>query len=146
MWWFGPPVPKVEFEEISSLEKDGWLSQKFTLSTISGTYLETAAHMIEEARTIDEVNPDELIRQATVVSVPQKSSREHITKDELLPMEENFKPGEALLIWTGWDRNLNKPGFVEASPHFSTEAMDYLLTKDISILGSDIVSFDDPKE
>jgi len=145
MWWFGLPTPKVEFEEISSLEKVGWISQKFTLSTITGTYLETAAHMIRGARTIDEVKPESLICEATVVTVPQKNNREQITKEELLPMEETFKPCEALLIWTGWDRNWNKPGFVNESPYFSKDAMGYLLTKEIAILGSDIVSYDDPR-
>jgi kynurenine formamidase len=144
MWWFGPPVPRVEFEEISSLERDGCISQKITFSTITGTYLETAAHMIKGARTIDEVKPEELICQATVVTVPQKSNRERITKEELLPMEKTFKAGEALLIATGWDRNWNKSDFVKESPYFSKNAMDYLLSKRISILGSDIVSFDDP--
>lgn len=145
MWWFGPPIPKVEFEEISSLEREGWISQKIIFSTISGTYLETAAHMFKGSRTIDEVNPAQLICQATVIVVTQKNSKEMINLNELLPIEDIFNPGDALLIYTGWDRNWNAPNFVKDSPYLSKDAMDYLLEKDISILGSDIVSFDDPQ-
>lgn len=146
MWWFGPPVPKVEFTQIGSLDKEGWVSHAITLSAITGTYLETGAHVFKNVRTIDEVKGEELVREAVVVRVKPKSGLEHVTRAELEPAISKIRPGDAVIINTGWYHKWNDENFILESPHFEQEAVELLLEKQISILCSDMVCYDDPRE
>ncbi|NLE67881.1 MAG: hypothetical protein GX608_10705, partial [Lentisphaerae bacterium] len=52
--------------------------------------------------------------------------------------------GDAVIVATGWDRRWNKPGFVTESPHFTSEAMDWVLGRGPALLGGDIPCYDDP--
>jgi len=146
MWWFEPPVPKVEFTAIGSLDKEGWVSHAITLSAITGTYLETGAHVLKNVRTIDEVEARELVCDAVVARVKPKNGLEHVTRKELEPAVSKLRPGDALIIDTGWYRNWNKENFILESPHFDEEAVEMLLEKQISILCSDMVCYDDPRK
>jgi arylformamidase len=146
MWSYGPPVPPVEFRPIGSLEKEGWISHAITLSAITGTYLETGAHLIKGVRTIDEVKASELVCTAVVARVKPKNKLEHVTSVELEPAISKLQAGDALIIDTGWYRNWNKDNFINESPHFDEGAVELLLEKQISILCSDMVSYDDPRE
>ena len=74
-----------------------------------------------------------------------KKSLEHITLDELVSLNIKPEPGSAILMRTGWDRMWDKPNFVKESPHFTKEAMEWLLDKNPSIIGGDIPCFDDPQ-
>ena len=94
MWWFGPPVPRVEFTAIGSLDKEGWVSHAITLSAITGTYLETGAHVLKNVRTIDEVEARELVCDAVVARVKPKNGLEHVTRKELEPAVSKLRPGE----------------------------------------------------
>jgi kynurenine formamidase len=146
MWTFNPPVPKVEFDSIGSLDNDGWISHALKLSTITGTYLETGAHVFQNERTIDEVKPEELLRDAVVVQIAPKSGMEHVTRNELKPAMSKIRPGDALIINTGWYHKWNSKNFIHESPHFDEDAVELMLEKQISILCSDMVSYDDPRD
>ncbi|MFH1612804.1 MAG: cyclase family protein [bacterium] len=140
MWHLGNPLSKVNFEEIGSIKKEGWVSHNLILSAISGTYLETGAHMIEGYRTIDEIVPKELFKKAVIIKVKKKKPKEQIELKEIKGI--TIKKGDAVLLNTGWSSYWKKKEFVSESPYFTEECIDYLLSKKISLLGSDMTSFD----
>lgn len=143
MWHLGEPLSKVEFKKIGSVKKQGWVSHNLNLSAISGTYLETGAHMIEGYRTIDEVTSKELFKKAVVIKIKKKKPKEQIKLEEIKGIP--IKKGNAVLINAGWSDYWEKKEFVSESPYFTEECIDYLLSKKISLLGSDLTSFDNPK-
>jgi len=50
------------------------------------------------------------------------------------------------LVSTSWDSRWHEGNFISGSPHFSREAMDWVLDRKISILGGDMPCYDDPRE
>lgn len=146
MWNYGSPFLGAEIKPITTIDRDGASSHIITLTTNSGTYLETGAHIFKGEETIDQVPVEKLVTEAVVIKLPQeKKAREHITAEELEKSQVNIKEGDALLIHTGWDRMWNQPGFVENSPHFTTESIEWILEKKIAMLGADLPCYDDPQ-
>ena len=146
MWDYGEPFPKASIEEIAKIEKDGFCAHKFTFSILTGTYLETGAHLLPGVRMLDEVKIEEMVREAVVIKVPMKNEGEHVTREDLEENSPLIKENDALLVCTGWDRMWNKENFVKGSPHFTSEAMDWLISKKITLLGGDVPCYDDPKD
>ena len=148
MWNYGEPLPKVKIKRVSSLDdgKYGEENYAVTLGSITGTYLETGAHRLPNQPSIDQIPVIKMVTEAVVIKLSPKGPSEHITKMELESSYARIKRGNALLIYTGWDRMWNKRNFVTESPHFSEEAIDWILGKKISILGGDIPCYDDPYE
>ena len=142
MWSYGPPLPKVRIRSLTGSK--GEINYSITLGSICGTYLETFAHRFPNQPSLDEIPLKRLITEAVVFKLKPKRALGHIEKKELDSFGIEIKKGDAVLISTGWDKNWKKKNFVSKSPHFSKEAMDWLLEKKISILGADIPCYDDP--
>lgn len=151
MWSYPAPYPKVEIREIPVPD---WIayptySWQFSLGAQSGTYLETAAHMFRDATTIDQVPAERFFLDAAVIKVGDKQPNEPIEAAELAKARVEIRPGDALLVCTGWDKNWYDPGFVNQSPHFTLEAMHWIFDRQISLMGADLPRFDsweDPQE
>ena len=144
MWSYGPPLPKVSIRK--SISPKGVTNYSITLGSITGTYLETAAHRFKNGPSLDEVPIKRLITKAVVIKLRAKRPLEHINLQELYPFGPKVRKGDALIISTSWDRMWYKDNFVSESPHFSREAMDWVLERGVSILGGDIPCYDDPRE
>lgn len=145
MWEYGDPIPPAQIWRVATIEKIGWEAHAFTLSTLTGTYIETAAHVIPGSPTIDQIPPERFITEAAVMQVPEKGALEHITVQELrAAAPPTMCPGMAILVSTGWDRHWYTPGFVQQSPHFEEEAMDWIVSQQPSLVGMDVPCSEDP--
>ncbi len=148
MWGYDAPVHKVKIEtpsidDLPMYKGHRALFHRITISTLSGTYLETSAHLFRKGSFLDEVPVERMICNAAVLRLPKKKKpAEYITEDDLIACRINVKPREALLVDSGWHKMWNKDNFVSGSPHFSEEAMKWILDKNISILGADMPVFD----
>lgn len=147
MWLDNPWIPAPTIELIASIDGPaGWEAHRLTLATILGTYIEASAHLIREGETIDEVSPERFIRPAAVIQLPDLDAGEAITRQALAVSGICPRPGDALLVSTGWDRRWNQPGFVEDSPYFTLEAMQWMIDTSPAIIGADIPCFDHPNQ
>ena len=145
MWSSGPPLPEVEIKEVSKLSDDGGSNFSILLGSISGTYLETGAHRLPDQPALIDIPVERLITKAFIFRLEDKEPLEHITLDELTSLNVKLEKNSAILIRTGWDRMWDKPNFIRESPHFTRDAMEWLLDKKPSIIGGDIPCFDDPE-
>lgn len=141
MWNYGAYLPPVAIRRLTG---KGETNYSFALNSLSGTYLETAAHRLPRAPSLDDIPPRKLIMPAAIIQLETKQPREHITLQELKNSGARIRKGDALIVATGWDRMWNKPGFVMDSPHFTSEAMEWVLGKGLLLLGGDIPCYDDP--
>jgi arylformamidase len=145
MWDYGDPIPAAQIWQVATIQSTGWEAHAFTLSTITGTYIESAAHMIPGSPTIDQIAPERFITLAAVLQVPDKKALEHITVRELrTAAPAALRPGMGILVSCGWDRHWNRPDFVRGSPHFEEEAMDWIVSQQPSLLGIDVPCSEDP--
>ncbi|HMN29099.1 MAG TPA: cyclase family protein, partial [Caldilineaceae bacterium] len=71
-----------------------------------------------------------------------------ITPDELAKAltasGESLRPGDALLVGTGWDVHWDQPDFVTHPPYFTAAAIDWVLEHEVALLGSDTPRYDSP--
>ncbi|MCR2821721.1 cyclase family protein [Lederbergia panacisoli] len=147
MWGYGEPFPTVKIEPIATIEKDGFSSHSFQIHSLAGTYVENGNHLLAETEPIDRVPVERFIKTAWVAQLADKEALEPVSAAELeAAVGEYVKPGDALLVSTGWDKYWNKPGYVENNPFFLPEAMDWVVEKQISILGTDLTHIQDPRD
>jgi arylformamidase len=144
MWTFGPPLPEVRLTKLARLQREGWDANLLHMGNVQGTCLETAAHLLPDQPSIDQVPVERFFQKAAVLQVPQKDPRELITLDDLRGTGVEVGPGMAILVGTGWDRMWHSARFYWDSPHFTLEAMRWIADRRPSILGVDIPSDDDP--
>ncbi len=146
MWTYGAPFPAVKIEPVATLERDGFNSHLFHMSSLSGTYVENGNHLLADTESIDRVPVERFIRRAWVARLTEKQPHEPITAEELeASVGKYVMPGDALLVSAGWDRYWNKPGFDEQSPFFAPEAMAWIVGKQVGILGTDITHIQDSR-
>jgi len=154
MWRMRDPYPPVEVKEIPlagrfNLVDYNIYSQEVRMPVQASTYLETAAHMYPQREKIDQIGLERLFVSAVVLQIP-RGPEELITADDievaLAQSNETVRPGEALLIATGWDSHWDKSDFMSHSPHFRYSAVDWVVRHDCGILGSDAANWSDPAE
>lgn len=144
MWSYPEPYPKVCIEE---LPVPDWIpyptySWVFRLGSQSGTYLETAAHMFREAPTIDEVPLERMVLDAAVLQLPDAAPNAAIAAADLAATGVRARPGDALLVATGWDRKWRDADFVDDCPYFRRDAMEWVFSQGVSLFGADLPRFD----
>ncbi len=131
-------VPRVEVSTIASVQKDGFFASKLIVSTISGTYLEAGSHVLDNGKTLDQYPVDRFFLVAKVLRLPEQRDKSRIGPELLKEHAPPLLPGEALLIDTGWGKRWNTPGYVLSCPTLYPDAIQWILEKEISLLGVDI--------
>jgi kynurenine formamidase len=150
MWSYGEPYPAPS---ITQIPPPDWLeypvySQTVRMAVQSGTYLETAAHMDPDRITIDEL-PLARCHQIDAVAlwIPRGPNGAIAAADLQAALDASgaeLQPGDALLVGTGWDAHWNEDDFVTDPPHFTADAIDWVLDHQAGLLGADTPRFDSP--
>lgn len=147
MWNYGEPFPDIAIEQVASVKTIGYEGHAFRLHSLAGTYLETANHLFTNREKLSEVSLERMVLRAWVAQLSDKAPLEPIRADELeATVGALLEPGDALLIATGWDAHWNLPDYIESCPFFEAGAMDWIVEHDVSLLGVDIPSIEDPRK
>ena len=131
-------VPSVGITPISSVSEDGFFASKVSFSTISGTYVESGAHILEQGRLLESYAMQDFIRPCTILRLPNQAPRSMIRRALLEQYAVDTKPGEALIIDTGWGRHWNDDGYVLTCPNFARDAIEWIIERKLGILGVDV--------
>ncbi|MFN8495383.1 MAG: cyclase family protein [Caldilineaceae bacterium] len=152
MWSYGHPYPTPKITQIPPPE---WLaypvySQTVTMAVQTATYLETAAHMDQTRLPIDQLPLERCyLINAITLWIPRQAD-ERITAADLaaalVKSGETLRPGDALLVGTGWDKHWHEPDYVTHPPYFTAAAIDWVLEHKVSLLGGDTPRYDSPND
>ena len=134
----GYQLPEFKMWRTTAVSDTGWESFGYEMSSLSGTYLETAAHLIEGALNLDDLPCDQFIKPAVVCHLPRKGAREVIRRAELETHCPPVQAGDALLIECGWGGQWRSPRFVLDGPAFHPDTLPWLLEQPFALLGVDI--------
>lgn len=150
MWAYADPYPAPTIREIPPPD---WLaypvySQTVSMAVQTATYLETGAHMYRDVINIDQVPLERCYMiDALTLSIP-KAADEAISvadlEQALAKSGETFRPGDALLVGTGWDTHWYQPDYLTNPPYFLAAAIDWVLDHQASLLGGDTPRYDSP--
>ncbi|MCL4861826.1 MAG: cyclase family protein [Caldilineaceae bacterium] len=150
MWSYDDPYPTPR---VTQIPPPAWLdypvySQTVSLAVQAGTYLETAAHMDPTRMTIDQLPLERCYAVDALALLIPRGAGEAITPAALdaalAATGETLRPGDALLVGTGWDSHWRQPDFVTNPPYFTAAAIDWVLDHQAGLLGADTPRFDSP--
>lgn len=148
MWSYCPEYPGAE---ISELPHPAFLPdeypvylQKFVIGGQTGTYIETCAHVDRSAEPVVNLPLEEFYRPAVVIDVGPKRANEPVRLADVEHADVQIRPGDAVLISTGWDKKWDDADYVESSPFIGREAALWLIEQGIGLLAADFPRFDDP--
>jgi len=145
LWTYGLPNPEVKINEIANIDDDGAFISSLEMSILTGSYVETGRHLIKGHPTLDEIPVERFISRATVLKLA-KGPLEPITKNDLKEHKSSICKNNTLIIGTGWDQYWNSDIYLKESPHFTVDAIKWLVETPVNLLGADIPFYNDPRK
>ncbi len=124
-----------------SIEEDGFLEKEITFYSHTGTHIDAPAHLIKDAKTLDQLSIDHFHGTALLLNVEDHS---HCTIDiiDLEPFVEQFRESDFLLFHTGWSKHWGSVKYFRNYPVLSTEAAAWLAPFNFKGIGFDTISAD----
>lgn len=125
----------MEITQAKTVAADGWNASTLTLYSHSGTHMDAPWHFEVNKQTIDELPVSRLVSTAWVVHVPRVQTQELLAVSHLGAVAENFKPGDSILLHTGWSAKVGSDAYRNSLPRISVELAKWFGTKKVNILG-----------
>jgi kynurenine formamidase len=125
----------------ATIQQDGYLAHRLTLTTHTGTHLDAPAHLIPGGKTLDQFPISHFHGTARVVDCRAVSGE--ILVCHLGPLAL-LQQTEFILILTGWDRFWGQERYFSGYPVLSLEAAAWLAQLPIKGIGVDTPSLDPP--
>jgi len=125
----------VELETAQVLSKDGWNASILHLYSHAGTHMDAPIHFEVSNETIDDISLERCIGPAWVIDAEDVQPHGLITVVHIGSVAERFKPGESLLIKTGWSSRVSQPEYRSALPRISMELAEWCAQHKVKMLG-----------
>jgi arylformamidase len=125
----------IYIEPAQRLEKEGWNATTLSLYSHCGTHIDAPVHFGVGAQTIDTIAVENLIGPAWVADIRPVEPRALIEPEHLGAIAEQFKPGESLLICTGWSDYYGQDKYRNGLPRVSAELAQWCVDKNVKMLG-----------
>ncbi len=121
---------------------DSWLS----MFAHCGTHIDSPRHISRSGITVDEVALDRFIGEACVLDFSRKKPNEAITGQDLAAQGAGIRPGDIVLLHTGWsDQKWGATEYMYASPFLTGDGAKWLVDRRVKAVGFDFVQEEDVK-
>ena len=135
-------IPEPHFEQVKSVESDGYSVTQLSVATHIGTHIDAPSHLLKDGQTIEDVALDMLVGPALTVAV-DKGPGQQITADDLKNSVGEASPGDALLIRTGWGRKFGAEDYGN-HPYLAEDAAHWIVDRGFRLVGLDVTTPDAP--
>lgn len=142
-----PDRPAPEFESYANVEEDGYNGTRLHLDTHCGTHMDAPTHFLpaEEARTIDEVTPDEMVTEGVVLDFTDRAPGTEIGREALEAEADRreLRADDFVVLDCG---NPPRPTdeYVREYVHPSRDAAEYLVERGVACVAIDALGVDAP--
>ncbi|KAA3658136.1 MAG: cyclase family protein [Calditrichaeota bacterium] len=131
-----PDMRGVSFETAKTVEKDGWNARMLHLYSHAGTHMDAPIHFGVSEETIDTIPLEQCIGEAWVIDATMVKPKGLIHVEHLGDVATNFKPGESLLIHTGWSKVASDPDkYRNELPRISEELAQWCVANQVKMMG-----------
>ena len=131
-----PGMRGVEFETLHTVQKDGWNSSTLHLYSHSGTHMDAQKHFAAGDGTIDRIPLGDCLGPAWVVDMTGLAARTLVTVAHLGVIAQKVKPGDALLLRTGWSAHVDRPQYYrDELPRIGKELAEWCVERRVRLLG-----------
>jgi kynurenine formamidase len=125
----------VQFEPARIIEKDGWNATTLSLYSHCGTHMDAPIHFGVGRQTIDQLDVSRLIGPAWVVDVRPIEPRASIGIEPMSGIADKIKPGDSVLICTGWSKYYEQDRYRNELPRISTDLARWCVKTGVGMLG-----------
>lgn len=139
----------VSIEPARTLAEHGWNATTLHLYSHCGTHMDAPTHFAVSEQTIDQIPLDRCMGPAWVVdpvcSGPVRASEANASRHpceralihvaDLGATAEQVRPGDGLLLRTGWSRRYREPAYRDDLPRVSLELARWCVDRGVRILG-----------
>ena len=139
-----PGSPSPQFIPWSSINDEGYNLELLFLSTHTGTHLDAPYHFTKKGIKIHQIPVTRLVRNAILIKI-KKFKDQAITKKDLINFERKngkIPNSSSIIFFTDWQKNLKKKIYFKNNPGLSKSATNYLVSKNINLVGIDSPSID----
>lgn len=130
-----PGAEAVKISLFTSLEKDGYEDHLLQIETHIGTHIDAPSHMIAGGKNLDQIPIEQFVGNGVYVDV-----RNEFTLDAVKEVE--FEQNSIVLFHTGMSDTWGKPEYFTQNPQMSEELANYLVEKQMKMVGVDACSID----
>jgi len=144
-----PSLPAPEVTTLHCVEADGVNVQQYSAPTHVGTHVDAPLHFVPGGDTIEELSLERFCGLGVVVDVGRNDPDE-IGLDEFEAAVEDaggIENGEIVLVRTGWGERFRDgdPERYQRYPWLAPEIAEWLLEREVPLLGVDTISPDRPR-
>lgn len=126
----------VAMEPKFTVARDGWNAATWHLYSHAGTHMDAPIHFEAGPQTIDAQPLQRCLGPAWIVRLAPCAPRAWLTVAHLGRVADAFKPGENLLLHTGWSAHVNEAAvYRDQLPRISDELAQWCVTRSVNILG-----------
>ena len=131
-----PGMRGVEFEPLHTVAEHGWNSRMLHLYSHSGTHMDAPLHFAAGDGTVDRIPLDHCLGPAWVADLAGIEPQALITVAHLGPVAKKVRPGDGLLLKTGWSAP-RRPAAVlpRQFPRVSRELAEWCVERRVRLLG-----------
>lgn len=134
-----PTIPPPAIKQVKSVESDGYSVTELSIATHIGTHIDAPSHLLADGSTIDQLPAGKLIRPAMVVSLQMDRPREISASDLEASEAIHARPGDALLVRTGWGAKFGLPEYGD-HPYLSENAARWIVGRGFELVGFDLTT------
>ncbi len=138
-----PTSPLPVFEPVGIVAKDGYLIERVSCLTHTGTHLDAPAHFLEDGATVDRIPADRLVGSAAVLDLRRELNGPIITAKMLEAHWPKDRSPEIALLETGWSRErAATKRYLYDFPGLEPSAAEWLARKSVHGVGTDTLGID----
>ena len=134
-----PGDPKARLYPTADLKSDGYNDFKIETGMHIGTHIDGPLHMAQKGSPISEISLNSFMADGHLID-----ARNHNPlPPELIDLNQ-IKPGDIVLVFTGFGHTFGHPNYYQTYPLFSLEFAHLLVAAKIAAVGMDTPSPDGP--
>ncbi len=134
----------VEFEKLHTVNEHGWNSRLLHLYSHCGTHMDAPLHFEAGDGTIDRIPLEHCLGPAWVADLSGIAPKALIGVAHLGPVAKKARPGDGLLLKTGWSAHVGQPQhYRDHFPRVSRELAEWCAERRIRLLGVEAPSVAD---
>jgi kynurenine formamidase len=126
-------------ESSANISENGYAELSISMRSHAGTHIDAPAHIVPNAKTLDQILIENFIGKGIVIDCAGKVS---INLDFLLTMKDKIEESEFILFYTGWQHKWETPDYIGDYPTLTIDAIEWLLKFKPKALGFDVISVD----
>lgn len=130
-----PGDPRTKIAPAGVLAKDGYQDHYVSLGTHVGTHVDAPAHMLASGKSLDQIPVDQFSGSGVLVKVKGRFELEQVRG-------AGIEAGDIVLFHTGMSDRYHSPEYYEDYPAVSLEVAEYLISRQVKMVGVDTCSVD----